>query len=228
MSFDEYPDGDIHGECAEEINRLAAERDALNALIYTNTRREMVMDHRFFVAQDGAFIGDENFDFDAGLKVSGDFVDDEKRRYAQMIACTLNNAVKAMSERDALTAQNQELRKALKWIQEHCAGEAMPRWENTPRTGNSRGLILDQTNYALSLPDLSSSILAKRDAETLRKAAKLIEDISDPDDESKLGEACSEAFNSGVHRTMNERLASWNAELSKELRRMADELEKGE
>lgn len=27
MSFDEQPDGDIHGECAEEINRLNSELD---------------------------------------------------------------------------------------------------------------------------------------------------------------------------------------------------------
>ena len=31
MSFDEQPDGDIHGECAAEIHKLEAERDALAA-----------------------------------------------------------------------------------------------------------------------------------------------------------------------------------------------------
>ena len=29
MSYDEQPDGDIHGECAAEIHALTAERDAL-------------------------------------------------------------------------------------------------------------------------------------------------------------------------------------------------------
>jgi chromosome segregation ATPase len=31
VSFDEQPDGDPHGECAAEIARLSAERDALEA-----------------------------------------------------------------------------------------------------------------------------------------------------------------------------------------------------
>jgi len=33
MSFDEQPDGDIHGECAAEIHKLEAERDALAARV---------------------------------------------------------------------------------------------------------------------------------------------------------------------------------------------------
>ena len=83
-----------------------SERDALRKIIYSNTDREMVMDHRFFVAQKGGFIGDENFDFDAGMRISGDFEsDDEREKYALMICCTLNNAVKAIAERDALATR---------------------------------------------------------------------------------------------------------------------------
>lgn len=63
----------------------------LHLTINTNTNREMVMRDRFFTVEQNTFVLDNNFDFDAGLKVSGDFVDDEKLRYAQMIASTLNN-----------------------------------------------------------------------------------------------------------------------------------------
>ena len=33
MSFDEQPDGDIHGECANEIHRLAAENAELKGTL---------------------------------------------------------------------------------------------------------------------------------------------------------------------------------------------------
>lgn len=76
----------LHARIAELEKNVAD----YQKLIHTNTDRTMTMEHRFFVAENG-FIGDENFDFDVSMKVSGDFVDDEKRRYAQMIACTLND-----------------------------------------------------------------------------------------------------------------------------------------
>lgn len=73
------------------IAKQAEEIEHLKRIIFTNTDRSMTMSDRFFVAQEGGFISDENFDFDAGLQVSGDFVDDEKAKYAQMITCTLND-----------------------------------------------------------------------------------------------------------------------------------------
>ena len=65
-------------------------------IIYTNTDRKMTMEHRFFVVDSDGFVLDNNFDFDAGLQISGNFVDDdEKYAYAQMIAASLNKIVKA-------------------------------------------------------------------------------------------------------------------------------------
>ena len=96
----------------EDLARVTKERDELRKTIFSNTHRAMVIDHRFFVAESG-FISDENFDFDAGLTVGGDFVDDEKQRYAQMIACTLNNAAQAMKERDEALADAARLRTML-------------------------------------------------------------------------------------------------------------------
>jgi hypothetical protein len=53
--------------------------------------RVITMKGRYFVAT-GPHIQDENFDFDALMTVNGDFVDDEKAQYAQMIAEALNKA----------------------------------------------------------------------------------------------------------------------------------------
>ena len=57
---------------------------------HTNRDREMTMKDRCFTVDADGFISDNNFDFDAGMRVSGDFVGDEKRRYAEMIAAVLN------------------------------------------------------------------------------------------------------------------------------------------
>ena len=88
----------------ESIEQYAAELDywktraekAENRLfklmtsIYPNTDRVMTMENRVFTTSKDGYIQDENFDFDAGLQVSGDFIDDEKQRYAEMIVEFLN------------------------------------------------------------------------------------------------------------------------------------------
>ena len=90
-----------------EIERLKESVAALKQMIFTNTNRELTLNDRFFTAHEGGFVSDNNFDFDAGLHVGGDFVDDEKNRYAQMIACTLNDYSKQSAAlklaREALT-----------------------------------------------------------------------------------------------------------------------------
>ena len=70
--------------------RAEKELADLRAKIFTNGDRSMTMVGRTFVASDGGFISDENFDFDAGMQVTGNFVGDEKRQYAEMIAAALN------------------------------------------------------------------------------------------------------------------------------------------
>lgn len=64
----------------------------LMAKVFTSGDRSMTMAGRTFLVHDDGLISDENFDFDAGLKVTGDFVDNEKQQYAEMIAAALNSA----------------------------------------------------------------------------------------------------------------------------------------
>ena len=80
----------------EDYWKARAEKaeNSLNELmskVFTNGDRSITMSGRTFTVEEGGFISDQNFDFDAGLRVSGDFVDDEKQRYAQMIASVLNS-----------------------------------------------------------------------------------------------------------------------------------------
>lgn len=69
---------------------LTKKHNALKKTVFTNTNREVTIRNRFFTAHDDG-VADQNFDFDAYLRIDGDFIDDEKKRYAQMIACTLND-----------------------------------------------------------------------------------------------------------------------------------------
>ena len=73
-----------------ENAKLTTELAALRAKVFTNGDRAMTMEGRTFTVESNGFILDNNFDFDAGLQVSGDFVGKEKAQYAQMIADALN------------------------------------------------------------------------------------------------------------------------------------------
>jgi hypothetical protein len=54
---------------------------------------------KFSLSKTGDFIQDEKFDFDAGLKLSGDFVSEEQQRaYAKMIVDALNEAAKGATK----------------------------------------------------------------------------------------------------------------------------------
>lgn len=59
--------------------------------LFPNGDRTMTMDQRSFTAGPSGYIQDNNFDFDAGLSVTGDFVRNEKQQYAEMIAAALNS-----------------------------------------------------------------------------------------------------------------------------------------
>lgn len=59
-------------------------------MLFTNGSRAMNMEGRIFSVEGEGFILDNNFDFDAGMLISGDFVADEKNEYAQMICAALN------------------------------------------------------------------------------------------------------------------------------------------
>ena len=113
----QYPDDSVRNKAADAIEQLQAElavmtekRNNLRNTIFTNTNREMSLNGRFFRAS-ADWVYDENFDFDAGFKLFGDFVDDEKNRYAQMIACTLNDYQNVVAELAAIKAENESLKK---------------------------------------------------------------------------------------------------------------------
>ncbi len=78
-------------------------------LVNTNTDRNIDLKDRFFSSQGNGFILDNNFDFDAGLKVSGDFIDDEKEQYAHMIACALNNYSEMKKNNDKMLTAIKEI-----------------------------------------------------------------------------------------------------------------------
>ena len=80
----------------EDYWRARAEKaeNALSELmagVFTHGDRSMTMENRTFIANADGFISDENFDLDAGMQVTGDFVNDEKKQYAEMIAAALNS-----------------------------------------------------------------------------------------------------------------------------------------
>lgn len=84
---------------AEKAEKALA---ALRAMIFTNGNRSMTLKGRTFTVDDDGFICDQNFDFDAGMKVTGDFLGGEKKQYAEMIAEALNKAASnALAQADA-------------------------------------------------------------------------------------------------------------------------------
>lgn len=82
--------GDKNAALLDQVAGLTKKHNALKETVFTNTNREVAILNRFFTAHDDG-VADQNFDFDAYLHIDGDFIDDEKKRYAQMIACTLND-----------------------------------------------------------------------------------------------------------------------------------------
>ena len=107
---------DKHDEAADAIEQLIVDNseltesnNGLRKTIFSNTNREVTLKNRFFVAHQDGFISDENFDFDAGMTVTGDFVDGEKFDYTQMIASALNSVAKADAEIERLKAEVRHL-----------------------------------------------------------------------------------------------------------------------
>lgn len=72
---------------------------AFDIITATCGNSEISMKDRYFNLLDDNFISDNNFDFDAGLRLDGDFESDtQKRAYAEMIANALNEAAKRAKE----------------------------------------------------------------------------------------------------------------------------------
>lgn len=60
--------------------------------VFTNGEGLITLKNRNFTHEKNGYIQDNNFDYDAGLQVSGDFKEAEKEAYAIMIASELNSA----------------------------------------------------------------------------------------------------------------------------------------
>lgn len=70
-----------------DVNDAASQSEA----IFTNGDGAFTMKNRNFTHDGKGYIQDNNFDFDAGLQVSGDFPEGGKKAYAAMIASALNS-----------------------------------------------------------------------------------------------------------------------------------------
>lgn len=89
-----------------KILKLEKQLENYRKIVHNNANGEFELKNRFFIVQDNGFILDNSFDFDAGITISGDFIDNQKFEYAQMIANALNNYNK-------LTKQNELLQKQI-------------------------------------------------------------------------------------------------------------------
>lgn len=98
----------------EKISRLERTLKNYRDLVHANAGGVIDLKNRFFTVQENIFILDNSFDFDAGLKVSGDFIDDQKKEYAHMIANALNNY-------NQLQKENEEMKKLLADLKSHSA-----------------------------------------------------------------------------------------------------------
>ncbi len=98
----------------EKIARLERTLKNYRDLVHSNAGGVIDLKNRFFTVQENIFILDNSFDFDAGLKVSGDFIDDQKKEYAHMIANALNNY-------NQLQKENEEMKKLLADLKAHSA-----------------------------------------------------------------------------------------------------------
>lgn len=92
---------------ASDASYRALLRPQLSRLIRVLTQDEVLdgsvtLANRHFELVGDDFIQDENFDFDAGLKLSGDFSEGQQQRYSQMICAALNEAAATQRAAGAL------------------------------------------------------------------------------------------------------------------------------
>lgn len=119
----------------DRIEKLEAANRTYKETIFTNTNRKMTMEDRFFVVNEDGYILDNNFDFDAGWQITGDFVDGEKYEYAQMIVAALNKVAK--EDRD------EEQRRIIESIEDN----------DTPQIKKLKEIIEEQKRSIIALND---------------------------------------------------------------------------
>lgn len=79
----------------EEISAAPQPSQEPEKALHTHGDRSFTMKDRNFSYCGNGWIQDNNFDFDAGWKITGDFVDDDKDNYSKMIVDVLNAAGKS-------------------------------------------------------------------------------------------------------------------------------------
>lgn len=121
--------------------------------IYTNGERKITMEDRFFSIEGDGFILDNNFDFDAGLQVSGDFVDDEKNEYAQMIVSALNTVSECDKRVAMMNDRIDEQKHTISALNDCIGGEGSTTTENLIRVSRLEQKIefLTRKNEILSM-----------------------------------------------------------------------------
>jgi hypothetical protein len=86
-----FDDGENITDDLLKFLELRAHRQKGSEPVYTNTNHGFVMTDRNFTVSGDGYIQDNNFDYDAGLTISGDFSEGDKAKYTQMICDALNS-----------------------------------------------------------------------------------------------------------------------------------------
>ena len=83
---------------------------SVNQVNYTNTNHGFIMQDRNFEYLGNGYIQDNNFDYDAGLRISGDFPENGLNEYSKMICKHLNSTpTNDTLEKAAKLAENMPL-----------------------------------------------------------------------------------------------------------------------
>jgi hypothetical protein len=90
ISFPQVPPVDVRDVLISKLQDELSELRSAYKKFFTNTNHGITMKDRNFSVQDDGEIFDENFDYDACIKISGDFAEGDKVKYAQMICSVLN------------------------------------------------------------------------------------------------------------------------------------------
>lgn len=105
---------------AELIELQAANSDLQTTIrgFYTNTEHGVTMQDRHFRVDGDCGIADENFDHDAGLRISRDFAEGDRLKYTQMICAVLNSHEKLKEALQMEQALNLRYASALEKVME--------------------------------------------------------------------------------------------------------------
>lgn len=147
--FDEEPDPDPHGECAEEIRRLTNQRDHalddLKAEIANHREDLAALESMRETAKESSRIHIEMHNRIVALESNLGSSDATVKRLADRL-------IKFQGEPTYtdLLALYTECRRSLEAIKERVCGEHIPYWTDKTTVTHSRGVIADMCDRALN------------------------------------------------------------------------------